>query len=81
MLVLNLYFKNKLKFKLKENEYDNEMLEQHMIDKGDDNLIGINDMTCLTDLNENSLLINLKARYEKNQIYVRIILNIKFKRI
>ena len=31
---------------------------------------GVDDMICLTDLNEASLLWNLKSRYEKNQIYV-----------
>ena len=33
---------------------------------------GVDDMICLTDLNEASLLWNLKTRYEKNQIYVSI---------
>ena len=31
---------------------------------------GVDDMICLSDLTEGSLLWNLKIRYEKNQIYV-----------
>lgn len=33
---------------------------------------GLDDMICLNDLNEGSLLWNLKTRYENNQIYVSI---------
>ena len=32
---------------------------------------GVDDMICLSDLSEGSLLWNLKIRYENNQIYVR----------
>lgn len=31
---------------------------------------GVDDMICLSDLTEGSLLWNLKTRYENNQIYV-----------
>lgn len=34
---------------------------------------GVEDMTCLSDLTEGSLLWNLKTRYENNQIYVSFI--------
>ena len=33
---------------------------------------GVDDMICLSDLSEGSLLWNLKIRYENNQIYVRL---------
>ena len=33
-------------------------------------LDGVDDMICMSDLTEGSLLWNLKTRYERNQIYV-----------
>ena len=38
---------------------------------------GVDDMICLSDLSEGSLLWNLKIRYENNQIYVRELISYK----
>ena len=58
------------KNKLYEVKNLSKVSSRTLICNESDSVGGIDDMICLSDLTEGSLLWNLKTRYERNQIYV-----------
>lgn len=62
LVVQSDYFGLNQLFEVKSNE--------SVLPRSSDSLVDIDDMICLNELNEASMLWNLKLRYEKNLIYV-----------
>ena len=71
------YFNFISKNKLYEVKNLSKVSSRTLICNESDSVGGIDDMICLSDLTEGSLLWNLKTRYERNQIYVSKFNNIR----